>query len=99
MKDATDTATVDWVGQAAARRRPAEVRNTRDAVAEQKAVAALQLGGPINSIPPRIKAGGTVADVREWKVARNTASKIAGNSRASLNELNSAINNMRRLWA
>lgn len=98
MKDLADNQTVDWIGIEASKRRRAIFKDTRDAIAEQKAVALLQLGELINHIPPRIKSGGTVADVREWKASRTSAAKIAANSRSSVNDLNSAINNMRRFW-
>lgn len=85
---------LDWVGNTAPDAQARVIRNTRPSSAETKAVLVLQLGELINTIPPRIKAGGTVDSVRAWKKTREAAAKVAGNSRSSEQELTSAIKNM-----
>lgn len=86
---------LDWIGE---KKQKAfkDIRNTRDSVAEEKARLALQLGELCNKCPERLKSGGSVQDVRTWKLAREEAMKVAGNRRASVHELTSAINKMRR---
>lgn len=89
---------LDWVG--APPDTPARViRNTRPSSAEEKACLVLELGELINTIPVCVKAGGTIDSVRDWKKTREAAAKVAGNSRASSQELTAAIKNMRRYFA
>ncbi len=89
---------LDWVGQEVGQKRR-HVKDTKPAVAEAKAVALLELGELINKIPPRLKTGGSVNEVREYRSARDAAAKLAANTRASVSERNSAINNMRRFFS
>lgn len=66
--------------------------------AYEKATLLWRLGELINKIPPEIKAGGSINLVREWSASRKTAARVAGNSRSSVGEIQSAINNMARYW-
>lgn len=87
---------VDWVGEQP--RKPfKDIRNQRDSTAEEKAKLLLALGELINTIPPKIKGGGPVNDVREWKRVRGECAKVAGNARASVPDITAAISNMRRV--
>lgn len=88
---------LDWVGEP--QRKPfKDIRNTRESSAEEKARLALELGEMCNKCPASIKNGGSVNEVRNWKHAREYAMKVAGNKRASINDLTAAINSMKR-WA
>jgi hypothetical protein len=89
---------LDWIGGEKPGARFKDVRNTRPSIAEEKAELALRLGDLINKAPPALAAGGSINAVREWRVARAAAAKIAGNSRSSVQELTSAISNMQRFW-
>lgn len=89
---------IDWVGDEKPRKVFKDIHNTRNAVAEQKARLVLELNGFLNAIPPKIKSGGTVGDVREWRVAHEAAKKIASSSRSSVHELTAAISNMQRYF-
>ena len=86
---------IDWVSGDQPQQAFRDIRNTRPSAAEEKALIALELGRPINSIPPFIKSGGTVADVRDWKKLREECAKVAKSSRASVQELRSACSRMR----
>lgn len=87
----------DWVGS-----EPQElfrdIRNTRPSTAEEKAVQLMRLGEMVTKIPEHIKSGGTVGEVRSWKKDRDAAAKVAGNSRASINDITASIHNMERWW-
>jgi len=88
---------IDWVGSAAATAAKPfkDIHNQRPSVAEEKARLCLELGSLINKVPARVRQGG-VETTREWKAAREAAAKIAANSRSTVHQLTSAINNMRR---
>jgi hypothetical protein len=86
---------IDWIG--APQRKPfKDINNTRESTAQEKARLALELGNICNTCPASIKSGGSINDVRNWKHARESAMKVAGNARSSVNELTAAINSMRR---
>lgn len=70
-------------------------KNIRPTIAEEKAELVLKLGKRINTVPESVK-NGSVQVVREWRDARQKAAKVAGNQRASVQELQSAINSMQR---
>ena len=89
---------LDWVGAVNTGAQFKDIRNQRPSVAEEKAERALRLGRLCNTIPPHIKSGGSVNAVREWTAARNAAAKVAANKRASVAELDAAINNMGRFF-
>ena len=90
------TSQLDWVGETAAPQQFKDIRNQRPSVAEEKAEKALQLGRLCLAIPPHIKSGGSINNVRSWTMARNAAAKVAANKRASVSELSAAISNMER---
>lgn len=73
-----------------------DIGNTRDSTAEEKARLCLRLGNLIKSIPPRIKTGGSVNDVRQWRDDHAKSVKVAGNARSSTQELRSAISRMEK---
>lgn len=74
-----------------------DIRNTRPGVAEEKAQLLLRLGRLIDTIPPGVRDG-SVQRVRAWRQARADAAKVAASKRASVQELQSAINRMDRRW-
>lgn len=89
---------LDWISdqQAAAPVRGWTGPNTiRPSIAEQKAELALRLGRLINTVPDSVK-NGSVQVVRQWRAARDKAAKVAGSSRSSVQELESAISSMTR---
>lgn len=88
---------LDWVSTAPARPFK-DIRNTRPSVAQQKAEMLLRLGDLINKIPPNVKGGGSINDVRNWRIGREAAAKVAKSTRSSTAEITSAISNMERLW-
>jgi hypothetical protein len=73
-----------------------DIGNTRDSTAQEKARLCLELGKLIRSIPPRIKTGGSVNDVRVWKDDHAKCTKVASSPRASTQELRSAISRMQK---
>ena len=89
----------DWVGDLPPQNPFKDIRSTRPAVAEEKAQLCLELGKLCHTVPAGINSG-SIDKAREWmaaqKAAQKAARKIAGNSRASVQELTAAINNMRR---
>ena len=89
-----DSAQIDWVSPPAPPPPFQDLKNMRPSSTEAKALAAWELGQLINRIPPRVKSGGSVNEVRNWRDAREAAAKVAKNSRASLNDLRSAIGRM-----
>lgn len=74
-----------------------DIRKVRPSSAEEKATLLLTLGGLINKCPASVQ-NGSVNAVRAWKEDRTKAAKVAGNSRASANEITMAISNMRRYF-
>jgi hypothetical protein len=72
-----------------------DIRNWRPSVAEDKAELALVLGALLNKVPPSVVAG-SVQVVRQWREAREKAVKVAGSSRSSVQQLQSAISDMGR---
>ena len=90
---------LDWVGGPQAEPRQfKDIRSTRPSVAEEKAAKCLELGALLKR-PPAAVVNGSVNVTREWQAARAAASKVAGSSRSSVQELSAAINNMRRFEA
>ena len=86
---------LDWVGEPPPKKFK-DIRNTQDAVAEEKARLCKAIGDVCNyRLPESVKAG-SVNAVREWKKAREESMKVAGNKRASVNELSAALSNMGR---
>ena len=90
---------IDWVGNEPQPRPFRDIRNTRESAASEKARLCFELGELINKIPPAIKRGGSINDVREWRHARDEAAKVAGKSRSSAQELRTAINRMQPYWS
>ena len=85
---------LDWVGEPPPTKFK-DIRNTQDAVAEEKAGLCKLIGEACNRLPQSVKVG-SVNAVREWKKAREESMKVAGNKRASVNELTAALSNMER---
>jgi len=85
----------DWVGDLPPPRPFKDIRSTRPSVAEEKAQLCLELGALCHAVPAAIRDG-SIDKTREWITAQKAALKIAKNSRASVQELTAAINNMRR---
>lgn len=87
---------IDWVGGApptgGAFR---DIRSTRPSVAEEKAVLLYDLGQLLNRVPASVR-NGSVQLVRQWKAARDSAQKVAGNSRSSVHEISAAVNRLRQ---
>jgi len=75
-----------------------DIRNTRPTVASEKAERLLELGRLITTVPGSVKTGGSVEQVRRWKHELGLSKKVAANSRASVNEINSAISRMAAWW-
>lgn len=88
---------LDWVGEPE-RRKFKDIRNTRDTIAEEKARLCLLIGEAMNKVPPKLKSGGSVNDVRSWRSDRAEVEKVVKSKRSSIHELEAALNKMRR-WA
>lgn len=71
-----------------------DIRNQRGSVAETKATLCLQLAELVRVAPPSINAG-SIKTVREWRMHCDKARKVLASSRSSINELTSAIAQMR----
>lgn len=72
-----------------------DIRNQRESVAEQKARLCKQIGDICNKVPSQI-ANGSINQVRAWRLTRDSAMKTAGSSRASVHQLEQALNSMAR---
>lgn len=72
-----------------------DIRATRPSVAEQKAELCLRLNHLCKTWPPKVRDG-SINKAREWVGAQQAALKIIKSSRASVQELTSAIGNMER---
>ena len=72
-----------------------DIPRVRDALADEKAALLLELGKCINTCPASVR-NGSVQTVRQWRVERDKAAKVAGNKRASKQEISSALNSMRK---
>lgn len=70
-----------------------DIRNQRDSTAEKKAALKLELGRLIDRVPPSVRDG-SVQAVCHWQLTRDAAAKVAKNSRASINDIERAINSM-----
>lgn len=70
-----------------------DISDQRPSVAEQKAILCKRLGELLRKAPESI-CSGDVKTVREWKIHHEAAKKKFQNSRSSVNELQSAINQM-----
>lgn len=91
------TMQADWVGTPALTPPQfRDIRNQRPGVAEQKATKLLQLGALLKRVPAKVR-GGSVQCVRQWRAQHAKATKVAGNPRSSVTEIESAINAM-ELW-
>ena len=75
-----------------------DIRATRPTVAEEKAALLLKLGPHLTKVPHSV-ANGSVNLTREWRRVRDAAAKVAGNKRASVHEIQSAINSFGRFSA
>lgn len=64
-------------------------------MAEQKARLLLTLGALLKRIPLQVRDG-SVQRVREWRMQHEAARKVAGNSRSSVTEIQSAISSLER---
>jgi hypothetical protein len=88
---------LDFIG--GAQEQPArpfkDIRNTRSTIAEEKAALCLELGRLCLRVPPSV-ANGSIEMTRNWVGAQKTSMKLVKSSRASVQELTSAIGNMRR---
>jgi hypothetical protein len=70
-----------------------DIRRQRDAVAEEKAVICKLIGERCRK-PPDSIVNGSVNATRDWLQAAKSAMKVAGNKRASVHELTSALSLM-----
>jgi hypothetical protein len=87
---------LDWVGAPSAEGKPfKDIRNTRPSVAEEKARLLMELGVLLRKVPESVKSG-SVNRVREWREDQGKAAKVAANSRASAQEIRTAINSFNR---
>lgn len=84
---------LDWVG--APERKFKDIRNQRDAVAEEKAVLCKQIGSICNKVPKNYSQM-DVIQIRSFKKDREAAMKVAGSKRSSINDLTAALSNMQR---
>lgn len=80
---------LDWVGGFK------DIRNQRDAVAEEKAVLCKQIGSICNKVPKNYSQM-DVIQIRSFKKDREAAMKVAGSKRSSINDLTAALSNMQR---
>lgn len=87
---------LDWVGDVK-ERAFRDIRNQRTSVAEQKAHLCKRIGELCNKVPQKI-ANGSIQETRAWRMTRDSAMKVAGSSRASVNQLEEALNSMAR-WS
>jgi hypothetical protein len=88
---------LDWVGElkeTAFR----DIRNQRPSTAEEKAQLLKILGELMNKVPDRIRSGGSIEEVRRWKLERGEVAKVAGNRRSSTHDIRSAINKMQKYF-
>lgn len=76
--------------------RPAfiDIRNQRDSVAEEKARLCLALGVLCRTVPDSIKTA-DIKETRRWVSDLERAKKTLSNKRSSVNQLTSAVNQMR----
>ena len=86
----------DWVGDARKAKVAKDIRDQRDAVAAEKARLCLRITELCRTIPPKLKTGGFVHEVRQWKEAREKCLKVSANKRSSVHELEAAMNIMAR---
>lgn len=84
---------LDWVGASAPARTRVEIPNQRASTSEQKARLCLQIRRACGVIPGKAKGGG-VGDVRAWKAALDAAIKAAGLQRATVPELQGALDRL-----
>lgn len=71
-----------------------QVRDTKDRVAEEKAILCRQLGELMNK-PPQKVVNGSVQLTRRWVADRQKAEKVAKGLRSSVADLHGAIAMMR----
>jgi hypothetical protein len=77
-----------------AKREFKDIRGTRPTVAEEKAALSLQLNRLCQSPPDSVR-NGSINVVRSWVEAQKKALKTLKSARSSVQELTSAISNMR----
>lgn len=83
---------VDWVG--APQSKPfKDLPNMRASVAVRKAELMLKLGALINKAPPHHSID-TIQKTRAYQKSRKVSAKVAGSSRSSVQEIESAIHRM-----
>lgn len=83
----------DWVTGEPQRPPFKDIRNQRDAVAEEKATLCRLIGHACNR-PPSTVVNGSIDITRRWMDARKSAMKVAGSRRSSVHELTSALSSM-----
>lgn len=69
------------------------INNQRPSVAEQKAILCKQLGELLRTHPHFLASAG-IEETRAWVAQRARAQKVFNAARASVNELQTAINQM-----
>lgn len=88
---------LDWVSEP--KTRPfRDIRNTRDTTAQEKARLCLLIGKAMNTVPASLKSGGSINQVMAWKRERAEVEKVVNSKRASVSELEAALNKIRK-WA
>ena len=86
---------LDWVGDV--KEKPfKDIRNQRDAIAEEKARLCLLIKERCNKAPKSIMSGGSINEVSNWKRDREAALKVCSNKRSSAGDLEAALNSMAR---
>ena len=71
-----------------------DIANQRDSIAEEKARLCLALGVLCRTVPDAIK-NADIKETRRWVADLERAKKTLSNKRSSVNQLTSAVNQMR----
>lgn len=74
-----------------------DIRGTRPAVAEEKAVLAMTLGRLLSKVPGIVR-NGSIQATRQWRAAHAASRKTLADKRATRQELTDAIAHMREWW-
>lgn len=74
-----------------------DIRNQRYSVAEEKARLVHQLHDILKRVPDQIR-NGDIKLVREWRAHWDTANKVCGNTRSSVQQLQTALKQMKHYY-
>ena len=88
------TQQTDWIGgDAVASTLSRPMRDTRDSVAERKALLSLRLHSLASYCPQAIRSADAFK-TRQWAARQGAARKVAAKARVSVQELETAINSL-----